>query len=572
MCKRPAIFLSFFVLLMGLFSSGAHACTPTAVVSSCGSIIIDNTPRPGEPGLVTNMSTNIGGKEFGASNSFNIGGIQVMQRRGDDSETDLMTLVDEIGISNSNSTSYERFGTGGQLNFFADGQHLFDLDRFRAAADALRSFTFNAVTGAITGSTTDWTVNDVRININPTTSHPAGTYGSITWREFIDNVAAVRSMYGIVRIKIPIQLTGSTGRNANDFENRGPHTPLYGFCRTAVGLCSQVCVGGSCGMDIEPTKTVAGVTIPNNGQIRVYGALVYDFVDNRTGDPVGLVNLPWDPRAIYFKVKVPISVNPANDSNNDGVMDNIDYISGLTASKACAAPSCSLTITDTILFNQVPAEARAAYQFQFGGEVLDQTEFDGLSQPNKYHLLMPSGYPDGWLRAFVELGITARMWKALSFDVPAATALDGILTINQIRSHDFEDIPSYIYTGGLIDMHHHTNISGLVYVPQAMELEQKQSTSRQYIMGAVVVRDGFYLEGKPGGVTLISSDPSSVASIKVLVNRARPPKFSEKKPARGGSDREPIVGDPGSGTWDGGGGGGDPPGVGTQQWVEIRPR
>ncbi len=61
-----------------------------------------------------------------------------------------------------------------------------------------------------------------------------------------------------------------------------------------------------------------------------------------------------------------------------------------------------------------------------------------------------------------------------SADGPAA-GLTGTISANDVRNPQFEDIPAYMYTGGLIDMHDQVNISGLVYVPQGMELEAKKA-------------------------------------------------------------------------------------------------
>lgn len=518
-----------------------------ASVSSCGSIIIDNTPNPGLPALATNMSTNIGGKAFGTNNSFKIDGIQVMQRKGD-TESDITILMDEVGVYNPASTSYNNYGKGSQLKYFANGSQLFDLDRFRTAADWLRA------------------------NISATTSHPAGSYGTIGWTEFLQNVAASRTMYGMVRIKVPLKLTGTTGRNALDYNNDQSHTALYGFCGSSTaGLCSSA-PGSS--TKIKPNETVNGVSIPNGAQIKVRGALMFDFVDNATGEPVGLINLPWDPRDIYFKVEIPINVNAANDSNGDGVMDNINYISSITSGTLCATPPCSVTVTQSINYNQVPQEAKDAFKYQYGVD-LTSTIFDGLSEPNQYHLLMPSGYPYGWHDAFQELGVTSAQWKSLGFDAPTAGAVDGVLSVDEIRSDLFEDIPVYIYTGGLVDMHDNVNISGLVYVPQALELEQKSGSVRQFIMGAVIVRDAFYLEAKTGGVTLISSDPTSFSNIRVKTDTSDSGFVLASVPGGTTASSEPIVGNPAWGTTlpgypPGTGDGGGTPGP--MRWVEIHPR
>lgn len=502
----------------------------TGNVATNGAIIIDNTPNPGTPGVVTNMSTNMGGKQFGSANAFNINAIQVMQR---DITTSPHSLVDEIGVNNAASTSYQNYGTSRQTTYFANGQHLFDLDRLRRAADWMS--TNITPTPAGTTCTLVTTFNSstntgtrVPIGTPVGSCHPVGTYGTISWHQFLDNIANNRTMYGVIRVIVPLQL-GTAASTNNALNQTVGSGQIYGFCSGIVGLCADAPTSST---DVKPGVSVAGnnsvtVTIPANGQIRVRGSLMLDFVNGAAdtvypnqGTPIDLAHLPFQPRDIYFKVSVPINVNAANDMNGDGALDNIDYINELTAGVNCPSFPCTAIIPNTtqILVGQVPQEAIDAYNYQFGANTFPSTQsaFGSLNMPNQYHLLMASGYAQGWADAFAELSISANQWEQLGFTIPPNISDKTVpLSVTDIRSSAFEDIPVYLYTGGLVDMHHHLNASGLVYVPQALELEAKQATTRQYVMGGFIVRDGFFLEAKPGTVTLISSDPSSFASMKV---------------------------------------------------------
>jgi len=187
---------------------------------------------------------------------------------------------------------------------------------------------------------------------------------------------------------------------------------------------------------------------------------------------------------------------------------------------------------------------------------------------------------DGWLTAFRTLGLDQAEWRALGFTTRDAA---GPFDAAAILDEAFQDIPALTYTGGLVDIHHHVNVSGLVYVPQALELEQKgfktepperhleedeaehprrhgrsreddeeceadddgehrtRARSReddeddehrcpearripswQYVNGAVLVRDGFYLEAKhPGGITLLVNDPTTYSQIRLSTSSGR---------------------------------------------------
>jgi hypothetical protein len=140
---------------------------------------------------------------------------------------------------------------------------------------------------------------------------------------------------------------------------------------------------------------------------------------------------------------------------------------------------------------------------------------------------MANGYPSAWVEAFTRLGISRSEWTSISGVEPPLQMPEGDETIteNDVRSPKFEDIPAYLYSGGLIDMHDQVNISGLIYVPQGMELEAKNGSAaspqptRQYVLGGIVVRDSFYIEAKVGATaTVISSEPAiySTALISAL--------------------------------------------------------
>ena len=601
--RSLASILCFTGLFM-LFSLETQAGTCSATsTSSCGSIIIDNTPNTGA-GISTNLRTVFGDKPSTAiekgtgGNAINIDAPQVMQR------VNGIDLTDAIGVENTTSVSDSNFGTSSQLTQFSDvSGHLFDLNRLRAAANWMRNPT-------VIGTTL------VANNIAPTLSHPLGTYGTITWLEFLDNIKSARTMYGVVRILVPLELKVGSGTVRNALGATVSANTIYGFCTgSGAGWCRAdpktptttttyvTAPDDDKNNKIEPGLTVSevilGSTTASTSQIRVKGSLMFDFVSNTadsvsgaSGTPIALANLPYAPRDIYFKIILPINVNAANDANQDGVLDNIDYIAGLTSSisiggGACPALPCNVAITTpayaTIDPTKVPQESIDAYNYAYGtsyannADTAFQTLFNSTAfgQANRYHMLMASGYAKGWFDAFTELGITASQWAARGFGVPVPVSA-SVLSLNDIRSKFFEDIPVYMYTGGLIDMHHHVNVSGLVYVPQGVELEQKKPTSRQYIMGGLIVRDSFYIEAEAGGITVIASDPQSISNIKVFSSAVSGVSLSDASntDSSGGASPSSICfgcSDEAGGNNGLAGGSSSNPG-GTVRWVEIKPQ
>jgi len=493
-----------------------------------GSIVIDGTASTLTAAIKTNMGFKAKGDKsdtpiespYPKGNAINIDTFQILTRDLSNPNNTTpppahklkLTIGNTGGVINANN----KYATNQNPNpdplfYFNNGKHLFDIDRFRDAANWL------AQTG----------------NVTPDQGVAAKTYGTIMFRDFIDNIANNRTMYGLVRVLIPLQKVTTTVNKIT--------TTNYGFCNNSAAQIdpnnpSHNGPGCGCapnGGNHITAGTLCGITISASNSIKVKGALLWDFVDHLTGAAINLNELPIHPRDLYFKVEIPIWVNWSADITNSqtGIIDYQEFTKRLDLINNKTASLSAGNITPTITESNIPKVSKAAYNYQISGNSNStdfKTQFDGLSLPNKYHLLMPSGYADGWADAFNKLNLTRSDWVNLptdntmpKFKLPsdAPTSASGDpWTADHFRSEDFEDIPAYMYTGGLIDMHDHVFISGLMYVPQAMELEaQKKNNYRayQYIIGSIVIRDGFYIEAEGTSVTVISTDPMSFSNILV---------------------------------------------------------
>jgi hypothetical protein len=430
---------------------------------------------------------------------------------------------------------------------------------------------------------------------------------------------------------------------------------------------------------IKPGATLCGIKLGSSAKIDVRGSLFFDFVDCEDNQPLSLANLPNAPRDLYFQVSVPINVNPANP-NSAGFMKTIDEVSKLTSDASCGGTTpCEVKITAPIPFSLVSASTRDEY-FLVNNKELTADVFNSLSKAEQYRLVMPSGYARGWYDALTQkLRITVQDWSQffpIDADVLAAKTRSSnpYFTLPEILSDEsFQDIPAYVYAGGLVDMHYHVNISGLVYVPQAIELEQKglkvnkhsvehdeddddkfehehegdkdydveeykysqyssdgysadkdsaYSMSRsyssdngddetsdsksfsdsnytvkscktkttyrpalQYIAGAIIVRDAFYIEAS-NGATLISNDPDTYSTIALDEGSGLAGRFqafnmtgtaggtggNNGGTGSGGGNNNGGNGGGSGGGNNGGGSGGQSGGPGTGlEWIEIRP-
>jgi hypothetical protein len=79
-----------------------------------------------------------------------------------------------------------------------------------------------------------------------------------------------------------------------------------------------------------------------------------------------------------------------------------------------------------------------------------------------------------------------------------------------------DDLPAEIYTIGVLDMHGNANISGVLYTPSYMEIENKGSGQTQYIKGSLIMGNGLYYENTQTATSIISFDPTTLDGLTTL--------------------------------------------------------
>jgi len=445
------------ILFVCIFSTNSSVFA--GGINDSSHLIFSNVDGISSIAIQTNLQTSLDNscsKEDAlynkACNSFSLGDNEVQTIQSDNSGN----LINQIGFDHKKATSYDNKGTKNQSNYFSDDKHLLQIKKYRNAADALS---------------------------NRLTDLPLGTYGTISFSQFINNVANAQPMYGLVRVKVPLTRNqGNDNRTEKDDDERDDDERdddesddddrrsknKYRLCGEEPTAECQLC-GPGIGTDIKPGNKVCGTQINKNSKILVYGSIFFDWIDCKTEDPIPLADLPSSPRDIYFSVSIPININPANPDAS-GAMASLADIPAVVGSNRCPGISpCTLPIQNPISYESISEESKTYYHKE-NNQSLTKSVFKDLTPAEKFSLLFPSGYESGWAAAFSELGVTASDWQSLGFKAPGDSE---IIDVNDVKSDSFEDIPAYMYTGGLIDMHHHVNISGLVYVPQAIELEQK---------------------------------------------------------------------------------------------------
>jgi len=65
-----------------------------------------------------------------------------------------------------------------------------------------------------------------------------------------------------------------------------------------------------------------------------------------------------------------------------------------------------------------------------------------------------------------------------------------------------DDFPAIMYNTGIVDIHGNTYISGVIYTPSFVEIEQKQAGNMQFIEGTIIAGGGIFLESKNGPIII----------------------------------------------------------------------
>jgi hypothetical protein len=78
-----------------------------------------------------------------------------------------------------------------------------------------------------------------------------------------------------------------------------------------------------------------------------------------------------------------------------------------------------------------------------------------------------------------------------------------------------EDLPAEMYTIGVLDMHGAANISGVLYTPSYMEIENKAGLT-QYIKGSLIMGNGIYYENAAAGTSIISFDSGTLDGLATM--------------------------------------------------------
>jgi len=182
------------------------------------------------------------------------------------------------------------------------------------------------------------------------------------------------------------------------------------------------------------------------------------------------------------------------------------------------------------------------------------TAWASMPTKDQFHAFWPNGYERGWMIAFDALDLDGTEWTGLPdaadssidgktvsvafptktggvtkyplFKVPTETIdedyYNGVIPFNgagvvvdadpasnpipNMFLKSWEDLPALTFAGGVLDMHAHANISGMLYTPDSGEIEAKsdKKDAFQYMNGAVLIGNGVFFEDGGSGHSAIA--------------------------------------------------------------------
>ncbi len=121
------------------------------------------------------------------------------------------------------------------------------------------------------------------------------------------------------------------------------------------------------------------------------------------------------------------------------------------------------------VFIEVPININPVISPTTSTTTLSPTDFDAwtTAAAARTSTLDPSPWPSGYANGWSEVASISGGVKD-----PKGKAITGYEPFGQT-----EDMPAMMYSGGIVDVHHDANISGVVYTPEFIEIEQKEKNN-----------------------------------------------------------------------------------------------
>jgi hypothetical protein len=121
-----------------------------------------------------------------------------------------------------------------------------------------------------------------------------------------------------------------------------------------------------------------------------------------------------------------------------------------------------------------------------------------------------SGYPPVYTNSYV---------NPANIDISGQTDPTTGRPYQNFTSSD--DLPAFIYTIGIVDLHDGLDICGAMYTPSYAEIENMHAGETQYIRGEIITGYGIFVQNQQQAITVISYDPNAVKNLATSGSAAK---------------------------------------------------
>jgi len=469
-------------------------------------------------------------------------------------------------------------GTSKEMKHFSspDAQ-LFNLDAYREAANRIAGFVDETIAGTLV-STGGASLGNYTTLVNGA-NHRMGT---LQWPEVAYNITNQIPMYGLVRIMIPMnspssQSCGTTTIQKFNISNDpmpAGRLIVYGgalfdffWDKNGNNLYEPNLAGVNKERLLTPTESLISSKFNVDTHI-AFNPVMDGMTPKTTGLTMDSVGVPGILEINSYPIGSP-TWDLTTDAlpGSDGAMDIMDNIWNVAHNWSTAVYGAgayqfinftsapwALTANQKQMLDYyirtTSNASKAVWSDKTVGNIESnyatfkiQTKADtknSKSSADLFHSFLPSGYIHGWKRAMAVTGLGAAPSAGTSTDNESIWSEDLLPVASQFHAkrhkyffltrkyasgnvyidENFSDIPAEMYAGGLVDMHQHSNTSGVLYTPDQLELELKSgpvANARQYINGIVITGAGVFMKDETGGVgrAIIAYDDTSIDKLPV---------------------------------------------------------
>jgi hypothetical protein len=78
-----------------------------------------------------------------------------------------------------------------------------------------------------------------------------------------------------------------------------------------------------------------------------------------------------------------------------------------------------------------------------------------------------------------------------------------------------------MYNIGILDIHGNANISGVLYTPSFVEIENKKDGQTQYFNGSIIGGGGIYIQNNQKATSIVTYNPATLDYLATSSNKGK---------------------------------------------------